>query len=165
MLSCSLSPQLLHVRSPAYDVSGADISTMSVLEMVFKRRDENILRAIERITSVYSLAWEIKGDIKEVHGTLGFDRVKQKNWSRTERNFALFKLHQFLPYHSYQRPLYNLLLPRGLRDICRSVVLVIFTTWITDLTRALNISAFMRSFMATENSKIKFLSLLRVFLK
>ena len=155
MLSCSLSPQLLHVRSPAYDVSGADISTMSVLEMVFKRREENILRAIKRITSVYSLAWEIKRDSKEVHWTLGFD------W----RNFALFKLHQFLPYHSYKRPLYNLLLPRGLRDICRSVVLVIFTTWITDLTRALNISAFMRSFMATENSKIKFLSLLRVFLK
>ena len=64
--------------------------------MVIERRDENILRAIERITSVYSLAWEIKGDIKEVHGTLGFDRVKKKNWSRTERNFALFKLHQLL---------------------------------------------------------------------
>ena len=77
MLSCSLSPQLLHVRSPAYDVSGADISTMSVLEMVFKRRDENILRAIERITSVYYLAWEIKRDIKEVHGTLGFDWIKK----------------------------------------------------------------------------------------
>ena len=69
---------------------------MSVSEMVIERRDENILRAIERITSVYSLAWEIKGDIKEVHGTLGFDRVKKKNWSRTERNFALFKHHKFL---------------------------------------------------------------------
>ena len=69
---------------------------MSMSEMVIERRDENILRAIERITSVYSLAWEIKGDIKEVHGTLGFDRVKKKNWSRTERNFALFKHHQFL---------------------------------------------------------------------
>ena len=46
---------------------------MSVLEMVFKRRDQNIFRAIERITSVYSLASEIKRDIKEVHGTLGFD--------------------------------------------------------------------------------------------
>ena len=31
------------------------------------------MRAIESITSVYSLASEIKGDIKEVHGTLGFD--------------------------------------------------------------------------------------------
>ena len=70
---------------------------MSVPEMVFKLRDENILRAIERITSVYSLAWEIKGDIKEVHGTLGFDWIKKKNWLRTVRNFALFKLHQFLP--------------------------------------------------------------------
>ena len=70
---------------------------MSVLEMVFKRRDENILRAIEKITSVYSLAWEIKRDIKEVHGTLGFDWIRKKNWSRIERNFALFKLHQFLP--------------------------------------------------------------------
>ena len=70
---------------------------MSVLEMVFKRRDENILRAIERITSVYSLAWEIKRDIKEVHGTLGFDWIRKKNWSRIERNVALFKLHQFPP--------------------------------------------------------------------
>ena len=70
---------------------------MSVPEMVFKRRDENILRAIERITSVYSLAWEIKGDINEVHGTLGFDWIKKKNWLRTVRNFALFKLDQFLP--------------------------------------------------------------------
>ena len=70
---------------------------MSVLEMVFKRRDQNILRAIERITSVYSLAWEIKRDIKEVHGTLGFDWIRKKNWSRIERNVALFKLHQFLP--------------------------------------------------------------------
>ena len=70
---------------------------MSVLEMVFKRRDENILRAIEKITSVYSLAWEIKRDIKEVHGTLGFDWIRKKNWSRIERNVALFKLHQFPP--------------------------------------------------------------------
>ena len=70
---------------------------MSVLEMVFKRRDQNILRAIERITSVYSLAWEIKRDIKEVHGTLGFDWIRKKNWSRIERNVALFKLHQFPP--------------------------------------------------------------------
>ena len=70
---------------------------MSVLEMVIKQRDENILRAIERITSVYYLAWEIKGDIKEVHGTLGFNWIRKKNWSRIERNFALFKLHQFLP--------------------------------------------------------------------
>ena len=46
---------------------------MSVLEMVIERRDENILRAIERITSVYYLAGEIKRDIKELHGTLGFD--------------------------------------------------------------------------------------------
>ena len=51
---------------------------MSVSEMVIERRDENILRAIERITSVYSLAWEIKRDIKEVHGTLGFDWIKKK---------------------------------------------------------------------------------------
>ena len=51
---------------------------MSVPEMVIKRRDENILREIERITSVYYLAWEIKGDIKEVHGTLGFDWIKKK---------------------------------------------------------------------------------------
>ena len=29
---------------------------MSVSEMVIERRDENILRAIERIASVYSLA-------------------------------------------------------------------------------------------------------------
>ena len=70
---------------------------MSVLEIVFKRRDQNIFRVIERITSVYSLAWEIKRDIKEVHGTLGFDWIRKKNWSRIERNFALFKLHQFLP--------------------------------------------------------------------
>ena len=70
---------------------------MSVSEMVIERRDENVLRAIEIITSVYYLAWEIKGDIKEVHGTLGFDWIKKKNWSRTERSFALFKLHQFLP--------------------------------------------------------------------
>ena len=70
---------------------------MSVPEMVIKRRDENILRAIERIISVYYLAWEIKRDIKEVHGTLGFDWIKKKNWSRTERSYALFKLHQFLP--------------------------------------------------------------------
>ena len=70
---------------------------MSVPEMVIKRRDENILRAIERITSVYSLAWEIKRDIEEVPGTLGFDWIKKKNWLRTVRNFALFKLHQFLP--------------------------------------------------------------------
>ena len=70
---------------------------MSVPEMVIKRRNENILRAIERITSVYSLAWEIKRDIKEVHGTLGFDWIKKTNWLRTVRNFALFKLHQFLP--------------------------------------------------------------------
>ena len=69
---------------------------MSVPEMVIERRDENILRAIKIITSVYSLAWEIKGDIKEIHGTLGFDQVKKKNWWRTERNFALFKLHQLL---------------------------------------------------------------------
>ena len=41
---------------------------MSVSEMVFKRRDQNILRAIESITSVYSLAWEIKRDIKEYLG-------------------------------------------------------------------------------------------------
>ena len=47
--------------------------------MVFKRRDKYILRAIERITSVYYLAQEIKRDIKEVHGTLGFDRVKENN--------------------------------------------------------------------------------------
>ena len=52
---------------------------MSVPEMVIKRRDENILRAIERIISVYYLAWEIKRDIKEVHGTLGFDWIKKKN--------------------------------------------------------------------------------------
>ena len=51
---------------------------MSVLEMVFKGGDENILRAIERITSVYSLAWEIKRDIKEVPGTLGFDWIRKK---------------------------------------------------------------------------------------
>ena len=51
---------------------------MSVSEMVIERRDENILRAIERITSVYSLAWEIKRDIKEVPGTLGFDWIKEK---------------------------------------------------------------------------------------
>ena len=70
---------------------------MSVPEMVIKRRDENILRAIERITSVYSLAWEIKRDIEEVPETLGFDWIKKKNWLRTVRNFALFKLHQFLP--------------------------------------------------------------------
>ena len=69
---------------------------MSVPEMVIKRRDENILRAIERTISVYYLAWEIKRDIKEVHGTLGFDWIKKKNWSRTERSYALFKLHQFL---------------------------------------------------------------------
>ena len=41
------------------------------------RREENILRAIERITSVYSLAWEIKRDIKEVHWTSGFDWIKK----------------------------------------------------------------------------------------
>ena len=70
---------------------------MSVLEMVIEQRDENILRAIERITSVYYLAWELKRDIKEVPGTLGFDWIRKKNWSRIERNFALFKLHQFLP--------------------------------------------------------------------
>ena len=70
---------------------------MSVSEMVIKRRDQNILRAIERITSVYSLAWEIKRDIEEVPETLGFDWIKKKNWLRTVRNFALFKLHQFLP--------------------------------------------------------------------
>ena len=70
---------------------------MSVLEMVIEQRDENILRAIERITSVYYLAWEIKRDIKEVHGTFGFDWIRKNNWSRIERNFALFKLHQFLP--------------------------------------------------------------------
>ena len=51
---------------------------MSVPEMVIKQRDENIFRAIERITSVYYLAWEIKRDIKEVHGTLGFDWIKKK---------------------------------------------------------------------------------------
>ena len=39
---------------------------MSVSEMVIERRDENILRAIERITSAYSLVWEIKRDIKEI---------------------------------------------------------------------------------------------------
>ena len=58
---------------------------MSVPEMVIKQRDENIFRAIERITSVYSLAWEIKRDIKEVHGTLGFDWIKKKsieNWKK-----------------------------------------------------------------------------------
>ena len=70
---------------------------MSVSEMVIERGDENILRATKRITSVYSLAWEIKRDIKEVHGTLGFNWIKEKNWSRTERSFARFKLHQFLP--------------------------------------------------------------------
>ena len=70
---------------------------MSVSEMVIKRRDQNILRAIERITSVYSLAWKIKRDIEEVPETLGFDWIKKKNWLRTVRNFALFKLHQFLP--------------------------------------------------------------------
>ena len=115
------------------------------------------MRAIESITSVYSLASEIKGDIKEVHGTLGFDWIRKKNWSRTARNFAL---HQFCTSSipsSYHWPLYNLLLPRGIHDNFRSVI---FTTWITDLTRALNISAFMRSFMATENSKVKFFSLL-----
>ena len=62
----------------------------------FKRRDEIILRAIERTTSVYSLAWEIKGDVKEVHGTLGLTELRKQNWSRIERNVALFKLHQFL---------------------------------------------------------------------
>ena len=31
------------------------------------------MRAIEIMTSVYSLASEINRDIKEVHGTLGFD--------------------------------------------------------------------------------------------
>ena len=51
---------------------------MSVLEMVIEQRDENILRAIERITSVYYLAWEIKRDIKEVHGTFGFDWIRKK---------------------------------------------------------------------------------------
>ena len=63
----------------------------------FKRREENILRAKERTTSVYSLAWEIKRDIKEVHGTLGLTELRKQNWSRIERNVALFKLHQFLP--------------------------------------------------------------------
>ena len=63
---------------------------MSVSEMVIERRDENLFRAIERITSVYSLAWEIKGDVKEVHGTLGFDRVKKKNWSRAKGKFCAF---------------------------------------------------------------------------
>ena len=38
---------------------------MSVSEMVIERMDENVLRAIEIITSVYYLAWEIKKDIKE----------------------------------------------------------------------------------------------------
>ena len=59
---------------------------MSVPEMVIKQRDENIFRAIERITSVYYLAWEIKRDIKEVHGTLGFDWIKKtkliENWKK-----------------------------------------------------------------------------------
>ena len=59
---------------------------MSVPEMVIKRRDENILRAIERIISVYYLAWEMKRDIKEVHGTLGFDWIKKtkliENWKK-----------------------------------------------------------------------------------
>ena len=70
---------------------------MSVSEMVIKRRDENILRAIERITSVYSLAWEIKRDIKEVHGTLGFDWIKKKKLIEKWKKIALFKLHKFLP--------------------------------------------------------------------
>ena len=63
---------------------------MSVSEMVIERRDENILRAIERITSVYSLAWKIKGDIKEVHGTLGFDRVKKKKLIENCKKFCAF---------------------------------------------------------------------------
>ena len=63
---------------------------MSVSEMVIERRDENILRAIERITSVYSLAWEIKRDIKEVHGTLGFDRVKKKKLIENCKKFCAF---------------------------------------------------------------------------
>ena len=70
---------------------------MSVSEMVIKRRDENILRATERITSVYSLAWEIKRDIKEVHGTLGFDWIKKKKLIEKWKKIALFKLHKFLP--------------------------------------------------------------------
>ena len=63
---------------------------MSVLEMVFKRREEKILRAIERITSVYSLAWEIKIDIKEIHGTLGFDWIKKKIDQELKEIFALY---------------------------------------------------------------------------
>ena len=59
---------------------------MSVSEMVIERRDENILRATKIITSVYSLAWEIKRDIKEVPGTLGFDWIKKtkliENWKK-----------------------------------------------------------------------------------
>ena len=58
--------------------------------MVFERRDENILRAVERITSVYSLAREIKRDIKEVHGTLGFERVKKKKLMENCKKFCAF---------------------------------------------------------------------------
>ena len=58
--------------------------------MVIERRDENILRAIKIITSVYSLTWEIKGDIKEVHGTLGFDRVKKKKLMENWKKFCAF---------------------------------------------------------------------------
>ena len=63
---------------------------MNVPEMVIKQRDENILRAIERITSVYYLAWEIKRDIKEVHGTLGFDWIKKKKLIENWKKFGAF---------------------------------------------------------------------------